>query len=446
MSKQNYNEYDTDKPVAADLRLAVLGICLIACVLFAITLFIDIQAQNRRIYLPKWLSIGNVEDARVILSAIISAVSTVLGLVFSVVLLVLSMAATQFGPRLLRRFILNHNGQGSIGLFTATFIFSLFTLIVVGLRDGREFVPHLTIFIAIFLLIISFGSLIVFSHSIRIGIQTGNLIARVTDDLSKAITAYIALRRARAEDDVSATSAENTADLRKRCIAEGDPILASNAGYLQNINYGELIAAATKSDTIISLKVHPGQFIISGTVIAYVIPAAKGSSLIKNINNALCVGSNRTLTQDPEFAFAQIVEIGSRALSSAINDLFTGIACVDWLCNNILSLVELPETEGAWRDTMGHTRILEITVTFSRLVAAAFDIVRESGASSPAILIRLLQNFIRMGPYFKNNDQRSAIMRQANAILEFTKLQMFAKTDLDAILYFYDKACASIMV
>jgi uncharacterized membrane protein len=438
LSKYIHHEYNSDEPVVTDLRLAVLGICLIACLLFGVTLFLDFQVQRHHYSFLAWITIGNVDDARVMLASIIQSVSTVLGLVFSVVLLVLSMAASQFGPRLLRRFILDHNGQGTVGLFMATFLFSLFTLIVVRFEDGQEFIPHITIYTAIILMIISFGSLITFSQSIRKGIQTGNLIARVTNDLSRSIARYIEQRKTRAQHSASFT--ENAEVIHQLCIDQGYAILASKAGYLQNINFDELIKAATAQDLVLELKVHPGNFIIKGTIIAYVIPADKGASLLTRVNKACTIGPNRTITQDPEFAFAQIVEIGTRALSSAINDTYTGIACIDWLCNNIFSLVELPETGDPWRDAKGHIRIIDVPVKFPRLVAAAFDMIRESGANNPAILIRILQNFTRMAPHFKSKNQIDSIMRQVKAIRETINLQSFTETDFNDIIDFYNKA------
>ncbi|WP_045095922.1 DUF2254 domain-containing protein [Legionella fallonii] len=445
MSKYHYNKYDTDERVGTDLRLVVLGICLLISGLFAITIFIDIQAHKGAIFLPIWLSIGNIDDARVMLSSILSTVSTVLGLVFSVVLLVLSMAASQFGPRLLRRFILDHNGQGTIGLFSATFLFSLSTLVVVRVENGHEFIPQITTLTAIVLMIFSFAALIAFSQSIRKGIQAGNLIARVATDLSGSISSYIELRKARIADNTRFSADKGLSIVRQQCIDDGHPILALNAGYLQNINYDKLVDIMSSHDTCIAFKVHPGNFIIKGTVLAFLLSANKDGSLAKKINSTLSIGPNRTLTQDPEFAFAQIVEIGIRALSAAINDTFTGIACVDWLSNDILSLAELEETEEAWRDKMGNIRIIDVSVKFPRMVAAAFDMMRESGADNPAILIRMLQNFTRIGPQLKNNEQRAAIMRQVKAIHELALLQSFTQTDLKDILECYNNACESLL-
>jgi uncharacterized membrane protein len=94
--------------------------------MFAATMALDFAAFRGAFTLPVWLSVGNVDDARVLLGAIIGAVSTVFALIFSVSLLVFSAAATQFGPRLMHHFLRNQMIQGTLGLFLATFFHALF--------------------------------------------------------------------------------------------------------------------------------------------------------------------------------------------------------------------------------------------------------------------------------------------------------------------------------
>src|SRR5579863_3004802 len=98
------------------LSLAALG-------LFGLTLIPDILDKYGYIHIPSWLTMGSIDDARAILSAMVGAVATVLALIFSVALLVLSMVATLFGPRLLYRFLQDWVTQATIGLFMATFIY-----------------------------------------------------------------------------------------------------------------------------------------------------------------------------------------------------------------------------------------------------------------------------------------------------------------------------------
>ena len=88
-----------------NLRRIPLQLSLAAVGLFAITLIPDILDKYGVIHIPSWLTMGSIDDARAIRSAIMGAVATVLALMFSVAPLVLSMVSTLFGPRLLYRFL-----------------------------------------------------------------------------------------------------------------------------------------------------------------------------------------------------------------------------------------------------------------------------------------------------------------------------------------------------
>src|SRR6202051_2186525 len=76
-----------------------LQLSLVAVALFGITLIPDILDKLGVIHIPSWLTMGSIDDARAILSAMMGAVAPVLALIFSVALLVLSMVSTLFGLR-----------------------------------------------------------------------------------------------------------------------------------------------------------------------------------------------------------------------------------------------------------------------------------------------------------------------------------------------------------
>ena len=160
---------------------------LFACLLFAATLAIDFAAFRGAFTLPVWLSVGNVDDARALLGAIIGAVSTVLALIFSVSLLVFSAAATQFGPRLMQRFLRDRMMQFTLGVFVATFFHALFTFIAVRQQGALQFVPQLTVITTCAMVVFSFISLVVFNNNIASSIQTNNVLPGILDDLRDAI-------------------------------------------------------------------------------------------------------------------------------------------------------------------------------------------------------------------------------------------------------------------
>src|ERR1700685_2438076 len=122
-----------------------LQLSLAAVGLFGLTLVPDILDKYGVIHIPPWLTMGSIDDARAILSAMMGSVATVLALIFSVALLVLSMVATLFGPRLLYRFLQDWVTQVTIGLFMATFIYVCLCFLVMHQDAQSKFVPQISL-------------------------------------------------------------------------------------------------------------------------------------------------------------------------------------------------------------------------------------------------------------------------------------------------------------
>ncbi|HEY6240239.1 MAG TPA: DUF2254 family protein [Burkholderiales bacterium] len=170
------------------------SLSLLACALFAATMALDLAAFQGAFALPVWLSVGNIDDARALLGAFLGAVSTVLALIFSVSLLVFSAAATQFGPRLMYRFLRDRMMQFTLGLFVATFLHALLTIIAVRQQGTMEFVPQLTVLTTCVLVVLSFGCLVAFNNNIASSIQTNNVLPRIVDDLKSSLIEVSDLR------------------------------------------------------------------------------------------------------------------------------------------------------------------------------------------------------------------------------------------------------------
>src|SRR5271157_3200711 len=125
-------------------------------------------------------SIGGIDDARAILSAMLSCISTVLALIFSVALLVLSMVATLFGPRLLYRFVQDWVTQATIGLFMAAFIYVDLVFLVTHQDANSTFIPQVSLITCWLLVLSAFGFLVYYSHRIAVSIQNPDFVARIT--------------------------------------------------------------------------------------------------------------------------------------------------------------------------------------------------------------------------------------------------------------------------
>src|SRR5580692_4724739 len=158
-----------------------------AIVLFAGTLALDKAAYRGAFGLPSWVIGGSADGARQILTAIAAAVITVVGVVFSIILVTLTLASTQFGPRMLRTFIRDRGIQVTLGTFVATFVYAVLALVAIGPGRRGDFVPHLSITVTLALTAADLGVLIFFIDHIAKSIQLPQVIASIARDLSNAI-------------------------------------------------------------------------------------------------------------------------------------------------------------------------------------------------------------------------------------------------------------------
>src|SRR5665213_1956036 len=162
---------------------------VVATLLFLVTFRIDLAAYDHRLTLPFWIRTGSADAGRQVLIAIAAAVITVVGVVFSITILALTLASQQFGPRMMRNFVRDWGNQLTLGVFVGTFVYSVLALGSITSSPHRSFVPHLSITVAEALLLVDLGVLIYFIHHIAKSIQLTEVIAGIARDLSRAIDA-----------------------------------------------------------------------------------------------------------------------------------------------------------------------------------------------------------------------------------------------------------------
>jgi uncharacterized membrane protein len=145
-------------------------------VVAAVALCFGTHALDKAVFhggltLSSWMDFGTADAARQILTTFAAAVITVVGVVFSVTIVTLTLASTQFGPRMLRNFIRDRGTQFTVGTFVATFVYATLVLISIGpASHSKAFVPHLSITIAVGLVPLSMAVLIYFIHHIAASI------------------------------------------------------------------------------------------------------------------------------------------------------------------------------------------------------------------------------------------------------------------------------------
>ena len=340
-----------------------------------------------------FLFASGAEGARGVLSTIAGSIITVTGVVFSITIVVLQLASSQFTPRVLRSFTENRANQLVLGVFIGTFTYSLLVLRTVrsAMEDHAHFVPALSVTIALALALVSIGFLIFFINHIARSIQAEIIIDRVTIDAMEIVDALFPerlgepARRSNAE----LTLPDDPAD--GWC-----PIYAAESGYLQAVDEDALIDLAVEHDLVLKMERRIGEFLIEGDALAFVSRQKLRDGAYADIRSAFRLGAERTRHQDVERGLIELSDIAIRALSPGINDPTTACACIDRLTQvlTLLSERSFPDILRAGDD--GRVRIVARRPTFDELVHLSYSQIRHFGASNPAVASRLSESLERL--------------------------------------------------
>ena len=406
---------------------------VLAVALFVGTYALDRAAYDGSLQLPSFLISGSADAARQILTTIAAAVITVVTLVFTITILTLTLASTQFGPRMLRNFIRDWITQFTLGSFVATFVYAILALISIGAGAHGEFVPHLSITVTMALVLFDVVVLVVFIDHIAKSIQLQQVIGSIARDLSRAIEADVGLPRAG-----GLKAGPSLSEATKRLDEDSGVVRATSAGYLQFVRMDTLIAISSASNAVIRLLRRPGHFVVEGEPLADVWPAAAAPGVARALGGAHATGSYRTLTQDPSFAVDQLVEIAIRALSPAVNDTFTALACIDWLGDGLCKIADRWQPVSVRRDATGQVRVITITVGFRRLVERAHDKIRQASRGMPAVMIRQLDGLAKVMADTTSAAQREVLLEQAAMILRASEESVPEEADRADVRRRYD--------
>lgn len=210
-----------------------------------------------------WLFGGSADSASDILSTIASAMISVTGLVFSITLVVLQLASSQFTPRLVGVFLASRIVQGTLAVFMSSFVYALTVLRSVRTEDAATdvFVPRVSVTLALLLVLASMGAFLAFIHHVTSSIHVGTMISRVGDRTMRVVGDTYA------ETDVQGggptwSPAPGTP---RRAISVGD-----RHGRVTHVDHVGLAELAAESDVVVVLDVLIGDFVPDGAVIGHV--------------------------------------------------------------------------------------------------------------------------------------------------------------------------------
>ena len=404
------------------------------------TVHIDTMINAKWARAAGWIWAGGPEGARNVLATIAGSTITVAGVVFSITIVALTLASSQFGPRLLRNFMNDRWTQIVLGVFVATFLYSLLVLRTIRGTDASSFVPFLSVTCGLLFAVASVGFLIFFIHHVPTSILAENLIGRVAIELQSRIDV---LYPDRIGDSPREKKSDVAMQLPRAFAEEALPIPSEKSGFIQAIDNDRLVALATREGMVIRLCRRPGNFVSKDASLAIAWPAEKmNAERCAQINDCYFFGLHRTPVQDIEYAVDQLVEVAARALSPGINDPFTAMTCLEWLGVALIQVGQRQIPSAAHFDQESHLRLISDVTDYAGIAAAVLNQIRLYGSTSMAVITRMLDVIARVATELKRPEDREVLRGHTEAIREDGLRGAKNDRDKHDIELAYDRALA----
>ena len=350
---------------------------------------------------------GGAEGARGLLSSIASSMITVAGVTFSITLVALQLASSQFSPRVLRNFMGDRATQVVLGSFIGTFTYSILVLRSIRSEeiDADAFVPSLSVSVGILLALVALGMLVYFIHHIATRIQISTIIATIADETTERI------REEWREEGADTGSHDDSVPRGPARV-----IAARRSGNLQLVDHEGLGRVATDLLITLRLEVRPGEWVQEGAALFSIWPQETADTeLADRLSDRLTIGDQRSLEQDAAFGIRQLVDVALRAISPGINDPTSAADCVQRIGQVLVAAGTRRQPETCIHDDDGSLRVLVPHRDFAELTELAFDQMRQYGHGNADVLVTMLDTLCVVASALPRH-RRAPLHRQADLI------------------------------
>ncbi|MFE3644431.1 DUF2254 domain-containing protein [Streptomyces sp. NPDC059169] len=333
---------------------------------------------------------GGPDAARAVLEAIAGSLISVTALTFSLTVVALQLASSQFSPRLLRTFAADRYVQATLALFLATFTYALTVLRTVRTAHDAQpaFVPQMSVTLAFALALASILGLVLFLSHLARELRVETMLVAVHHDAEDTM------------ERILGTPADEGTDgapvLPPRPPGDAVPLLAARSGFLTAVDESVLLRAAARADAVVLVDRPPGGSLIAGTPCGRVwrrdgstFPPDVLDRLLRQAADAVVAGGERTDEQDVAFALRQLTDVAVKALSPGVNDPTTAVHALSHSSALLCAFAQRPLGPRLLHDADGRLRVMLERPDLPALLELAVSQPLRYGSAEPEVLRRI---------------------------------------------------------
>ena len=350
------------------------------------------------------------ETARTVIGTVAASMFTLVVVASSAVLVAVQLGSAQLTPRIILLVYRSRIRKLCVSAFVFTFTFSVGVLVRIG---GT--VPLLSSYIAAYGFLFNLALFLYFLDGVGKALRPSSAL-QVVGSLGRDVVESVYPSKLKRDDpSVSKPNEYSKRDPRRVIHNEVDGVVLA-------FDRKGLVSLAERSNCVIELVPQVGDFLAEGDLMFRLYEGGESLSA-DTLRSSVALGQERTLDQDPTFAFRIIVDIASKALSPAINDPTSAVLALDHIHHLLRDVGSRNLGDGREIDRTGHVRLLYRTPNWQDFVHLAVTEIRHYGGDSIQVTRRLkamLDNMIEILP-----ERRAPLLRLELSLLEATSKRMF---------------------
>ena len=385
---------------------------------------------------------STVESARAVLSTIAGATITFAAIAFSISLLIIQQASSQYSPRVVHTLFQDPYNRRVMGLVVGTFTYCIVVLRSVRSaldEAGEPVIPNLSVAIAVILGIATILATVAFinhsAHSMDISKILEDVRAHATRQLQATWR------------DPGEGGDENPPPERPDTPAEARwTARLDRSGWIQELDTELMLGALPPRATAIVATV-PGRYGIEGATLCTLSVAPDDpAATIEALSRALTIGATRTAQQDVSYGIRQLADVAVKALSPGINDPTTAQDAIFHLAAVLAEALRRDPPPDVRVGDEGRQLVLVEQPTHAELIALGFDEVRRAAAPHPTVVVYLLEALASLRDIACSlgvAERTGAIDRQARLVLDGSSRGDHLEADLDLMRGAYERRFGS---
>lgn len=263
------------------------------------------------------LVINNIETARSLLTTFIGGLISIMVFSFSLVMILLNQASSNFSPRLLPGLISNRRHQIILGIYNSTLLYCIFTLVSITPHGDKYQLPGFSVLLAIIFMTLCLAAFIYFIHSISQQIQVGTIMDKIFDKAHDRLSRLI--------------ENEKTYEAKFPDTSDWKAVISKESGYFQDVSLNSLASFAKEKEILIEITQIKGTYILRNLPLFRFSGADLDEDAINEALGYFNFSKNEIVAENYVLAFKQITEIAVKAMSPGINDPGTAINAIDYM-------------------------------------------------------------------------------------------------------------------